>query len=183
MRNSTDPLNKHNMEIYVALFRGINVGGRNLLPMKELAKLLEENDCHTVKTYIQSGNVVFKSRKPPGNIGLLIEQKYGFEPGILTLRKDEFLGFVNGNPFSSTIGNQVHFYFCKDTPNANLAKLDDLKSETEEFLIKDKVFYLHAPDGIGRSKLAANAEKHLAVVATGRNLNTVNKLVEMLEVL
>ena len=148
--------------------------------MKELAKLLEENDCHDVKTYIQSGNVVFKSRKPPDNIGLLIEQKHGFKPDILTLRKDEFLGFVNGNPFSSTIGNQVHFYFCKDNPNANLAKLEALKSESEEFLIKDKVFYLHAPDGIGRSKLAANAERHLGAVATARNLNTVNKLVEML---
>jgi uncharacterized protein (DUF1697 family) len=169
------------METFVALFRGINVGGNNILPMKELKFLLEDNSFHNPKTYIQSGNVVFDSEKPPGNINLLIEEKYGFKPEVLIIEKKEFLELVSGNPYSSTIGKQIHFYFCKDTPKANVERLDGLKSETEDYAIRGKVLYLYAPDGIGRSKLAANTEKCLGVAATGRNLNTVNKLIEMLE--
>jgi len=169
------------MEKFVALFRGINVGGHNILPMKELKCILEENACHNPKTYIQSGNVVFDSEKPPENINLLIEEKYGFKPEILILKETEFLETVSGNPYSSSIGKQIHIWFCKNTPKANIEKLDELKSETEHYLINDKVLFLYAPDGIGRSKLAANIEKCLGVPATCRNLNTVNKLVEMLE--
>ncbi len=169
------------METFVALFRGINVGGNNILPMKELKCILEENSCHNPKTYIQSGNVVFDSEKPPENINLLIEEKYGFKPEVLIIKEKEFLELVSGNPYSSTIGKQIHFYFCKDTPNANVERLDELKSETESWSINGKVLYLCAPDGIGRSKLAANIEKCLGVAGTGRNLNTVNKLIEMLE--
>lgn len=171
----------NHMETFVALFRGINVGGNNILPMKELKCLLEENAYHNPKTYIQSGNVVFDSEKLPKNINLLIEEKYGFKPEILIIKEEEFLELVSGNPYSSTLGKQIHFWFCKDTPKANIEKLDELKSDTEHYLINGKVLYLYAPDGIGRSKLAANIEKCLGVPATGRNLNTVNKLIEMLE--
>ena len=169
------------METFVALFRGINVGGRNILPMKELALLLEKDSCHGVKTYIQSGNAVFESEEPLKNICRLVEKKYGFKPEVLFIGKREFLEMVSGNPYNSTIGKQIHFYFCQDTPNTNEEKLEGLKSASEKYLIKGKVAYLYAPDGIGRSKLAANMEKCLGVPATGRNLNTVNKLVEMLQ--
>ncbi len=169
------------METFVALLRGINVGGNNILPMKELKCILEENSYHNPKTYIQSGNVVFDSEKPPQSIDLLIEEKYGFKPEILIIKEKEFLELVSGNPYSSTIGKQIHFWFCKNTPKANVEKLDELKSETEQYLINGKVLYLYAPDGIGRSKLAANIEKCLGVPVTGRNLNTVNKLIGMLE--
>ena len=73
----------NHMEKFVALFRGINVGGNNILPMKELKCILEDNSYHNPKTYIQSGNVVFESDKPPESISLLIEEKYGFKPEIL----------------------------------------------------------------------------------------------------
>lgn len=169
------------MEKFVALFRGINVGGNNILPMKELKGILEDNSYHNPKTYIQSGNAVFESDKPPERIDLLIEENYGFRPEILMLSEKEFLQLVSGNPYSSAIGKQIHFFFCKNTPHANVEKLDELKSETEQYLINGKVLYLFAPDGIGRSKLAANIEKCLGVPVTGRNLNTVNKLIEMLE--
>lgn len=169
------------MKTFIALFRGINVGGNNILPMKELIALLQAHSCQQVKTYIQSGNLVFESENPPENIGGLIQDKFGFEPQILFLEKNEFLNLVSGNPYQASKGNQIHFYFCQDTPNADVEKLEALKSETEQYLIKGKVLYLYAPDGIGRSKLAASMEKHLAVPATGRNLNTVNKLIEMLE--
>ena len=169
------------METFVALFRGINVGGRNILPMKELALLLEENSCLNVKTYIQSGNVVFKRDNPPKNISSNVEKKYGFKPEILIIKGKEFLKIANDNPFSSTVGKEIHLYFCKDALKPNIEKIEELKSGSEKYNIKNKVFYLYAPDGIGRSKLVANIEKCLGGVGTGRNLNTVNKLVEMVE--
>lgn len=171
----------NHMDRFVALFRGVNVGGNNILPMNELKCILEDNLYHNPKTYIQSGNVVFDSEKPPENIALLIEEKYGFKPEILIINKEEFLELVNGNPYSSPIGKQIHFWFFKGNPKANIEKLDGLKSGTEQYFINGKVLYLYAPDGIGRSKLAANIEKCMGVPATGRNLNTVNKLIEMLE--
>jgi uncharacterized protein (DUF1697 family) len=97
------------------------------------------------------------------------------------MEKTEFLDSLAGNPYTATKGNQIHFYFCQDLPNANVEKLDMLKAESEHYMIKDKVLYLYAPDGIGRSKLAAGMERHLGVAATGRNLNTINKLAKMLE--
>lgn len=169
------------MKTFIALFRGINVGGNNILPMKELATLLEAQSCRQVRTYIQSGNVVFECENLPQNIGQLIQEKYGFEPQILFLEKSEFLDLVSGNPYQADKGNQIHYYFCQDTPEPNTEKLEELKSETEDYLIKGNVLYFYAPDGIGRSKLAANMERHLGVSATGRNLNTVNKLIKMLD--
>lgn len=169
------------MKTFVALFRGINVGGNNILPMKELKTLLEASSCRNVKTYIQSGNVVFESENPPENVGGLIQEKYGFEPRVLFLERKEFLRSLTGNPYVANKGNQIHFYFCQNLPNADVEKLDALKANSEQYLIKGKVLYFYAPDGIGRSKLAAAMERHLGVPATGRNLNTVNKLVDMLE--
>lgn len=169
------------MKTYIALFRGINVGGNNILPMKELKMLLEASSCRRVRTYIQSGNVVFESESPPENVGGLIKERFGFEPHVLLMEKKAFLESLTGNPYTAAKGNQIHFYFCQGKPNANIEKLDTLKTESEQYLIKDQVLYLYAPDGIGRSKLAAGMEKLLGVPATGRNLNTISKLVEMLE--
>lgn len=169
------------MKTYIALFRGINVGGNNILPMKELKFLLEAASFQRVRTYIQSGNVVFESKDPPENVGGLIKERFGFEPRVLLMEKQAFLNSLAGNPYSAPKGNQIHFYFCQTVPHPDTEKLDSLKAESEEYLIKDQVLYLYAPDGIGRSKLAAGMEKLLGVPATGRNLNTINKLVEMLE--
>lgn len=153
-----------------------------MLPMKELSGLLENNSCKNVQTYIQSGNVVFQStRNPVMKITISIEQKYNFKPEIILLEKMEFLQSVKDNPYSSTNGKDIHFYFCNTTPQPNLKRLEELKVNSEKYSIKARVFYLYAPDGIGKSRLAVNIEKCLAVSATGRNLNTVNKLVEMVQ--
>jgi len=149
--------------------------------MKKLKALLEACSCQRVQTYIQSGNVVFERESLPENVGELIQEKYGFEPRVLFLEKTAFLKSLTGNPFTATKGNQIHLYFCQQEPRADTEKLDALKTDSEQYLIKGKVLYLYAPDGIGRSKLAASMERHLGVPATGRNLNTINKLVEMLE--
>lgn len=169
------------MNTFIALFRGINVGGKNIVPMKELASLLSGRGYENVQTYIQSGNVVFDSRDTPGSeIGTLIEKKFGFKPAVLILTNQALEHAIENNPYSPVEGKHCHFYFCSSTPDTiNAAKLAELKSTSEEYSINGNVFYLHAPDGVGRSKLAANVERCLGVPATARNLNTVNKLSKM----
>lgn len=168
------------MKTYIILFRGINVGGKNILPMKELVILLQGKGYKDVKTYIQSGNVILKSNKKPGSdIASAIKSKFGFKQEFIVLEKPEFDACVRNNPYKSSEGKTVHFYFCNEPPQVNLEKLKKLAAETEEHKIKGKVFYLHAPAGIGRSKLVANIDACLGTVTTGRNLNTVTKLQQM----
>lgn len=170
------------MKTYVILLRGINVGGKNILPMKELVAILEENNYKHIKTYIQSGNVVLKSSNNPSiKIGTIVQNKFGFKPEILVLDEVEFNSSVKNNPYLSKEGKNIHFYFCKTNPKVNSDEMNKLKSETEEYHLNGKVFYLHAPKGVGRSKLVANIETCLGVTATGRNLNTVNKIQSMLK--
>lgn len=167
-------------QTYIILFRGINVGGKNLLPMKELVEALSEYDYQNIKTYIQSGNMVLQSQAKPEDVPSIVLDRFGFEPEVLILEESEFLTAVGNNPFSSPLGKDIHFFFCRDLPEPDSAKLQKYKSESEEYHIEGKVFYLFAPDGIGRSKLAANIESCLGTSATGRNLNTIHKLQEML---
>jgi uncharacterized protein (DUF1697 family) len=170
------------MTTYVILFRGINVGGNNILPMKDLKLLLEERGFQNVRTYIQSGNVVLNSLKIPGSeIGASINEKFDFEPHLLVLEKSEFEASVKNNPYSPTEGKMSHLYFCSKLPEPNLERLISLKAPSEEYELKENMFYLYAPDGIGRSKLAAKVESCLRVPATARNLNTINKIAQMLE--
>jgi len=150
--------------------------------MRELKVLLENNGLKNVKTYIQSGNIILQSKNyPEPNIEKLIETEFGFSPKILVLTKNEFFLSVKNNPYKKYEGKFVHFYYCKDTPKIDQIKLGKLISETENYKLANNIFYLHAPDGIGRSKLVANIESVLNISTTGRNLNTVNKLIEMLE--
>ena len=167
---------------YVVLLRGINVGGKNLLPMKTLSALLSDHGFQAVKTYIQSGNIVLKAHTNPGaSIAMLIEEHFGFTPEIMALSQESFHTAVKNNPYSAYEGKYVHTYFCQSLPTIDHDKLTKLASNTEQYQLIDKVFYLYAPDGIGRSKLVAKIEQCLAVPATGRNLNTINKLIEMLK--
>ncbi len=164
---------------WIALLRGVNVGGHGKLPMAELRKLLTELGYSQVRTTIQSGNVVLKSESACAQkIAGAIEQQFGFRPDVIVLSEIEFRTAAEANPYAES----THFYFLDQTPEApNLAKLTELKASDEQFSLLDKVFYLHAPAGIGRSKLAARAEKLLGVAATARNQRTVAKLLEMLE--
>lgn len=170
------------METWIALLRGINVGGKNILPMKELIKLMEENGFSDVRTYIQSGNVVFKSTsRSSDKIGSLIEGKFGFKPTVFVLSADELALSASNNPYQTDIGKTLHFFFCDQIPQSvDYEFLDGLKAPSEEYQIIDKVFYFYAPDGIGRSKLAEKMGRTFKdVTITGRNLNTINKLLEM----
>jgi uncharacterized protein (DUF1697 family) len=178
------------MQTYIILLRGINVGGNNLVPMKALTQVLMDAGFSQIKTYIQTGNILLQSphssHESDGaqleqDIAKLIDTHFGFTPDIMQLSLSEFSSAAANNPYKDKPGNTVHCYFCQQLPSPDEARLKALASSTEEYHIQGRVLYLHAPDGIGRSKLAANIEKCLKVPATARNLNTVNKLLQMLE--
>jgi uncharacterized protein (DUF1697 family) len=173
------------MNTFVALFRGINVGGKNILPMQGLVKLLEDVGCENVKTYIQSGNAVFHMPKDNAatlarRIGQEIMKGYGFTPHILLLDKAQLEEAVKHNPFNTGVGKALHFFFLDSRPQSpDLNGLKTIKTRSEEFKLHKNVFYLYAPEGIGRSRLVAKIEKCIGVPVTARNWNTVNKLISM----
>ena len=175
------------MKTYIALFRGINVGGKNVLPMKELVAMLESIGAQNVKTYVQSGNAVFQSEETSAStlsntISTTIKQRRGFEPQVLLLELEELQKAVESNPFpeAESEPKTLHVHFLASVPqNPDFDALESIKTERERFVLKDSVFYLHAPDGIGRSKLAANTEKLLGVSMTSRNWRTVCKVIAM----
>lgn len=170
------------MKDYVILLRGINVGGKNILPMQGLRALLAENGFDNVRSYIQSGNILVASPKivKADLIATLIQKQFGFLPSTLVLAAKQFSEAVQANPFPNGDGKAVHFYFCAEPPNADPEAFEKNRADSEEYVIEGRVCYLHAPDGTGRSKLVANIERCLGVTATGRNLNTVLKLEQLL---
>lgn len=175
------------MNTYIALLRGINVGGKNILSMNDLVSIFAALNYENIKTYIQSGNVVFQSRKKVAKkvaveISKLVKAKKGFEPKVLILEADELKVAIANNPFPTTDGKALHFYFLESRTNQpNMERLMSLKSESEEFELNQKVFYLYAPLGIGRSKLASEVEKALGISVSARNWNTVNKILSLVE--
>ncbi len=175
------------MQTYVALLRGVNVGGSHMLPMKDLKLLFEQNGCISVRTYIQSGNVVFQSAisdagRLAKQVAAAVSKGRGFEPRVLVLTRSELARAAANNPFPEAEGNpkSVHLFFLADpAKNANLKSMEALRARSERFALKGKVLYLHTPDGFGTSKLAARAERLLGVEATARNWRTVTTLLDM----
>jgi uncharacterized protein (DUF1697 family) len=177
------------METYIVLFRGINVGGNNALPMLELVTVLEELGLSNIKTYIQSGNAVFQSKKIDSEelsqkISTEIEKRRGFVAQVLILDVTEFRNAIASNPFPEAEAepNTLDCFFLLSLPEKpNLKALETVKKDSEQFRLIDKVFYLYAPEGIGRSKLATKVEKTLEVTVTARNWRTVRKIMELAE--
>ena len=175
------------MNTYIALLRGINVGGKNLLPMSALVALLADLGGQGIRTYIQSGNAVFRSaEKDPAQLSrqlaAAIKQGWGFEPWVLILGLADLKKAMAENPFPEAEADpsSLHLGFLASPPESpDLEKLTTLKKESERFQLRDKVFYLHAPEGVGRSRLAASSEKLLGVPMTDRNWRTVGKIREM----
>ncbi len=177
------------MNTHIALFRGINVGGRNRLPMRELVEVLHSLDLQNVTTTIQSGNVVFESEETNGleladRISAAVNQSHGFSPQVLLLEVDELAEAIAANPFPEAEAQpkSLHLFFLASVPeNAELEKLESIRQDSERFALKGNVFYLHAPDGVGRSKVAARAERALGVAATARNWRSVGRILAMAE--
>ncbi|CAG2130333.1 hypothetical protein LMG31506_00794 [Cupriavidus yeoncheonensis] len=175
------------MKHYILLLRGINVGGKNALPMKELVSILEDLGAVEVGTYIQSGNVVFQAGKEAADriasdLGRRVKRSRGFLPASLLLSQNDLRRAIERNPFpdAESDASRLQVGFLAEAPaRPDMERLAALKLESERFHLDGKVFYLHAPKGVGTSKLAANSERLLGVAMTARNWRTVCRLMEM----
>ena len=177
------------MPIYIAMLRGINVGGYNLVKMSSLKEMFEDLGFERVQTYIQSGNLVFKAAK--GSLSVLstkIEGKIltecGFSCSVITRTPEELGKAIQNNPFvkeSGTDPAKVHIAFLSAVPKSDaVEKLGALATKSEQLRHCGKEIYLYYPVGMGRAKLTGSVlERVLAVTATARNWNTVNRLYTM----
>lgn len=177
------------MRTLIALLRGVNVGGANRLPMAELRSDLEALGFEHVRTYIQSGNVVFRSDGDncaalADTIAENIEGRHGFQPTVIVLPAQRLRQAMAANPFPGAEAEPrtLHLYFLAGQPaDRDLSALQKAATATERFHLGDQVLYLHTPDGYGRSKLASRIEAALGVPATARNWRTVTRLRAILD--
>ena len=174
------------MALWIGLFRGINVGGNNKLPMKDLAALLTTEGLEGVRTYIASGNILFRSELGieglDAKIGDAIEGKFGFRPPLFLVTLDHLEKLLAENPYRDreAKGKGQHIFFLKaPARSADLEALAALKDNGEDFTLTDEAFFLYAPEGIGRSKLAEKIGRYIKADMTARNLNTVETLRDM----
>jgi uncharacterized protein (DUF1697 family) len=175
------------LKTWIALLRGINVVGRRKLLMKDLAAIIERAGFESVRTYIQSGNVVFESargsaRSLASEIGGLILKKSGFRPHVIVLSVAELERAVRGNPFPQADADHksLHLFFLSGRPpRPELGSLKRLKAGREAFELSGAVFYLYTPHGFPQCALHDKVERFLGVDATARNWRTVNQLLAM----
>lgn len=168
---------------YVALLRGINVGGKNKLPMKELAALFESAGAGDVATFIQSGNVLFSAasslaRALPALVGKKIESRFGFAAPIVIRSSAELSAIVEKNPFLNADENQLGIMFLADAPSAaRLKLLDPARSPPDEFAVRGRDVYLRLVNGFAKTKLTnAWFDSKLETISTARNWRTLLKL-------
>lgn len=169
------------MTIYIALLRGINVGGKNIIKMAELKKVFEEIGLCDVKTYIQSGNVLFKSNEDEESLRKKIEHEieevFGLSVKVVLRTAEELEQIILNCPFS--MEESLYVSLLTHAPSKeNIERLNVYRSESEEYKIVGREVYLLFRNSIRNSKLANNLQK-LDVPATVRNWNTINKLVTL----
>lgn len=155
--------------------------------MRDLVDILEGIGARNVKTYVQSGNAVYQSTesnlpKFSKKLSWEINKRRGFEPQVLILELGDIERAMAMNPFPDAESDPpgLHLGFLASVPKSpDLSKLDSIRKESERFQLIGSVFYLHAPEGIGRSKLATGSEKLLGVAKTDRNWRTICKIWEI----
>jgi uncharacterized protein (DUF1697 family) len=166
------------MNAYIALLRAVNVGGTGKLPMTELKAMCEAAGFKAVRTYIASGNVVFKAAKTEAQVKATLEKAlaaYAGKPvAVLVRTAAEMAAVVEGNPFAQMPGNRTMAFFLDKAPAGDATKT--ISNQTnEEIKLGVREIYGYYPDGMGVSKLRIPAAKN----GTARNMNTITKLAEM----
>ncbi|MBU3114184.1 DUF1697 domain-containing protein [Clostridium lacusfryxellense] len=171
---------------YVVLLRGINVAGKNRIKMIDLKNIFESLKFKNVKTYIQSGNVVFDYDitdivKLTRVIEVKINDTFGFFVKVIVRNEEEFRSIVNNNPFVNDTNvelDKLHVVIMSDIPDPKLLlNLDIKKEDNEKFLINKKEIYLYCPNGYGKTKLNNTMfEKILNMVCTTRKWKTIKNI-------
>jgi len=172
-------------ERWIVLLRGLNVGRANRVSMAELRDAFAEAGLPGARTYLQSGNAVVNA--PNGTsadeaaapIAAAVAARAGVRVSVHVLDSGALQRAIDGNPFPEAEARPtgLHLFFLAASPRADATRrLAEVASPTEAFAVRGELLYLHAPDGIGRSRLAASVERLLGVTATARNWRTVTRL-------
>ena len=167
---------------YIVLLRGINVSGKNTLPMADVRLLMENLGYKNAITYIQTGNILFNSIEDKSLISKKIHevifQKFGHSVPVIVKTVSEWEKIIENNPFSVENEKIVAFVILNTIPKNSIIDLKE--DENEKFVLKGDVVYIYCPNGFGKSKLTNNLfEKKLGVTATTRNYKTSIKLLEL----
>jgi uncharacterized protein (DUF1697 family) len=168
------------------MLRGINVSGQKRVRMDRLKALYESLKLRDVETYVQSGNVIFKSQSTKTDTlerkieGKILEV-FGFEVRVFLRARDEFRKIIENNPFKREDAGKLHVTFLSGVPSSHpREEIERAKAGAEKYSLSGKEVYLLCPNGYGRTRLSNNFfEKKLGVQATTRNWNTINRLYEM----
>jgi uncharacterized protein (DUF1697 family) len=173
---------------HVALLRGVNVGGRNRLPMKELAAIVADAGAREVATYIQSGNVIFTAAagvaaRLPGLVATALERRFGFRSPVIVRTAAELAEVGAKNPFlrAGAELDELHVAFLAEPPErARAAALDPDRSPGDSFALRGRDLYLRLGNGAGKTKLTNDyLDRTLATVSTLRNWRTVTALLAL----
>jgi uncharacterized protein (DUF1697 family) len=171
--------------VYVVLLRGINVGGKAKIAMAALRDTCAAIGCEEVATYIQSGNVVLKSKLTADKLRAALEEaiaeEFGFNPAVMIRTAKEISAVVDRNPYAGSDDQTVHVGFLHAAPDAATKKcLAAIDCAPEELTAVGRDIYLHLPNGVGRAALPVQMERCLRPTpVTVRNWRTVTKLVEL----
>lgn len=179
------------MSVLISMLRGVNVGGHNRIKMDALRAVYASLSCEDVCTYVQSGNVIFRTREKNSvpfakKIQDAIERAFGFRPEIILRTCDEMRTAIAANPFAGRRDVEpgkllITFLAGEPGPGARAA-LASLKRHKEELHLKGRELYIYFPDGAGKSKLPwSSVEKFLKVTGTARNLISATKMLEIAE--
>lgn len=167
---------------YVALLRAVNVAGHGKVTMDELRAAFDAAGFTDVRTYIQSGNVVFASASPvtAADVERSVGESLGTEPTVMLRTAGEMAAVIDRNPFPGVDTKEIHVAFLVEAPAADVVEALDVSDlAPEQAAVVGADVYLHLPAGVGRSKLPGRVGKQLDVPMTVRNWRTVTKLVDM----
>ena len=179
------------MAVIVSMLRGVNVGSHNRIKMAELRAVYESLGLRSPQTYVQSGNVIFRAEEKDFSqltkrIEDGIERTFGFRPHVIVRTPADLRNVIARNPFAKRRGiepNRLLVTFLAGVPNPEARdKALTLKADPEELRLDDRECYMYFPSGMARPKLTwLTVEKVLQMPGTGRNWNTVTKLLEIAE--
>jgi uncharacterized protein (DUF1697 family) len=175
---------------YVALLRGINVGGKNKLPMQDLVEMFVEAGCDNVRSFIQSGNVIFSAapgapERLPSLISTRISKRFGYKIPLILRTAEQMGNVISNNPFlkAGAAEKELYVLFLADfRASRSVRDLDPDRSPPDAFKVRGQEIYLRLPNGGARTKLTNQYfDSKLRTTSTSRNWRTVTKLFELME--
>ena len=174
------------MTVWIALLRGVNVGGHKKLPMAKFRAVLAGLGFQDVVTYIQSGNAVLRTRGEAAKIARMIAvavaDNFGFEADVFVMRRDDLQSAIAQNPYpqAEQDAKTLHLFFLGEpAASFDAIGLQAFATKGEKFQLIGNVFYLYTPNCFGRSDLAAKISRFIKAPMTGRNLRSCQKILEL----